>query len=194
MIAGCRCDRIVIGRSAIMFRSRITLTVALLGASTALAGCGTSMRAVRVAADPAQWQALAGDWRGDYWMGRYDRHGLIAFRLTASPETASGDVLMISDRFGWPYHRFPGPPVLQEYQRTQLLTIRFVRAEDGWITGRMDAYWDPDRRCDAVASFRGTLDGDAIHGTVSSICIGDRIRPLNGRWKVARKRTVAPGS
>jgi hypothetical protein len=151
-----------------------------------------SMRAVRVVASPAEWQALAGDWRGEYWMGRSDRHGLISFTLTASPEAASGDVLMIADRFGWPYQRLTRPEMRWQYQRTQLLTIRFVRADRGWISGRMDAYWDPDRRCDAVASFRGKLDGDAIDGTVSSTCIGDPMRRLTGRWKVARKRTPAP--
>jgi hypothetical protein len=171
----------------------MALGAATLAASSALSACGIPMRSVTVAATADEWQSLAGDWRGEYWMRDFDRHGQIAFRLSASHQDASGDVLMISDRFGWPYHSYPGPgPWREPYQRTQLLTIRFVRAEDGRIAGRMDTYWDPDRRCDAVASFRGSRDGNAIYGTVSSSCIGDPARALTGRWKVERKRTVAP--
>lgn len=50
----------------------------------------------------------------------------------------------------------------------------------------MDPYWDPDRRCTARASFTGTVDRDAISGTVVSVC-EDSVRRLQGRWRVQRK-------
>jgi hypothetical protein len=166
-----------------------TLAWAALGLSLSFTACGLSMRPVKFEANRADWKALEGEWRGEYWMSRYDRHGLITFRLMATPEAASGDVLMISDRFGWPYQQYPYDPAVRAAadDRTHLLTIKFVRAEDGDITGRMDAYWDPDRRCDAAASFRGSVDGDIIHGTVASICIGDIRGGISGRWKAERK-------
>lgn len=170
---------------------RPALIIGMLAMSAALTGCGLTMRPVTFQATPAAWQRLAGEWRGEYWMRSYDRHGLIAFKLAADAEAASGDVLMISDRSAWPYERYPpGPGQYEPRDRTQLLTILFVRAQDSQIVGRMDPYWDPDRRCTAVAAFRGSVDGDAIYGTVSSACVDDPGRSVNGRWKVERKSSV----
>jgi hypothetical protein len=170
---------------------RRTLALTALGLSVALTGCSLPMRPVRFEATAADWKALAGEWRGEYWMSAYDRHGLITFRLAAAPDSASGEVLMISDRFAWPYQRDPVDPTKPgPYDRTQLLTILFVRAENGDITGRIDPFWDPDRRCNAAASFRGSVDGNAIHGTVSSTCIGDVRGSITGRWRAERKPAV----
>ena len=169
---------------------RRALGLGVVAFSAALTGCAPALRPVAFHATPAEWQRLAGEWRGEYWMRSYDRHGQITFNLVAGTETASGDVLMIPDRTGWPYERYP-PQLPQdraaEY-RSRLLTILFVRAEDGEITGRMEPYWDPDRECSAVATFRGSVDGDAIYGTVSSTCVNDPARSsITGRWKVVRK-------
>jgi hypothetical protein len=70
------------------------------------------------------------------------------------------------------------------------MTIQFVRADDGQISGRLDPYWDPDRRCRASAWFLGSVHGDIMRGTFSSVC-EDRGWPSNGRWKVTRKRGTA---
>jgi len=171
---------------------RREVAASLLGLTVTLAGCGPAMRPVKFEATPADWKALAGEWRGEYSLSAYDRHGLIAFKLVAAPDAASGDVLMISDRSAWPYQRYPSDAATrrEHYDPTQLLTITFVRAEGGEITGRIDPYWDPDRRCNAVASFHGSVDGEAIYGTVSSRCVGDAQRAVSGRWRAERKPGV----
>ena len=38
------------------------------------------------------------------------------------------------------------------------------------ISGTMDPYWDPDRRCRAAASFLGSVDGNVIAGSFVSRC------------------------
>ena len=169
---------------------RVPVAVTLAAISATLTGCALNMRPVTFQATPAEWQRLAGEWRGEYWMRSYDRHGLIAFKLVADDRAASGDVLMISDRSGWPYGRYPPGPGHhgEPLDRSHLLTILFVRADDGQIAGRLEPYWDPDRRCTAVAAFRGSVDGDAIYGTVSSTCVNDPAhRDMHGRWKVERR-------
>jgi hypothetical protein len=149
------------------------------------------MRPVSFEANRLDWDRLAGDWQGEYWMQAYDRHGVVSFRLVAEPQAASGDVLMIPDRSGAPYQRHgPDPMIRDANDRTALLTIRFVQAEHDDIAGRIEPYWDPDRRCDAVATFRGAVDGDRVHGTVSSICVGESWRVLNGQWRAERKRPI----
>lgn len=167
----------------------IGFAAAVVGLAVALTGCSLSMRAVRFEGTPADWNSLAGEWSGEYTMSAYDRHGLIAFKLVPSAEAASGDVLMISDRFDAPYQRYPADPATRQHppDRTQLLTIRFVRADAGSIAGRMDPYWDPDRGCEAVASFLGSVDGDTISGTVTSTCVDDVRGAISGRWQAKRQ-------
>ena len=66
-----------------------------------------------------------------------------------------------------------------------MLTIRFVRADDGRLTGALTPYWDPDRRCLATATFRGVVDGRVMDGTFRSTC--DAGGPTyTGRWTMRR--------
>jgi len=157
------------------------------------AGCSLAMRSVPLSASHIQWEALGGEWRGTYQMDAYDRHGTIAFKLVAIEEQASGEVLMIPERTGWPYSQnrpVPGQPPDRAAPRTELLTIRFVEAADGTLSGTMVPYWDPDRRCTAHTSFTGVLDGDSVSGSVSSVCEDD-VKVLRGRWRVRRNAAAA---
>jgi hypothetical protein len=154
-----------------------------------LVSCGLAMRPVTIETTPAGWQSLDGAWRGEYSTHAYDRHGTIALQLKASREEASAEVLMISDRSGWPYQRYTPESGAAPFEPfTELLTIRIVRARDGQITGHLEPYWDPDRHCQAAATFLGSIDGNRIRGTFTSACDEDRTRILNGRWMVQRKR------
>ena len=154
-------------------------------------GCSVAMRPVTFDAKPAEWERLAGDWRGDYTITGRDRHGVIEFSLKAVEREASGDVLMIADRFGWPMTGMPPKDgaVRPAPSGPQLLTIRFVEAAGGEIRGNMDPYWDPDRNCRAWASFLGSVDGDVIAGSFISVC-DDGARVLGGRWRVERRRAA----
>jgi hypothetical protein len=158
---------------------------------TVIAGCAFATRPVPFEASPAAWEALAGEWRGDYTMDGHDRHGIIAFDLKSAEHLAEGDVLMIPDRSAWPY-RARGGGSVDSTDRTpprdvsQLLSIHFVMAEGGQIRGSMEPYWDPDRSCQASATFIGSVDGNTIAGTFASVC-EDGVRTLRGRWKVERR-------
>jgi hypothetical protein len=185
---GRRVALLVVGKAVVM--RRVLMMMRMAAAMVAVGGCSVAMRPVRLRATPAVRETLAGEWRGDYRMTGHDRHGIIAFRLKALEQEATGDVLMISDRFAWPYSAFPskGKPPRREYDtESQLLSIRFVSADRDRIRGTMDPYWDPDRDCLASTSFLGSVDGDVIRGTFSSVC-EDGIRTLGGRWRVERRR------
>ena len=166
----------------------IRRAIVVLAAAASLAGCGFAMRPVRFEAKPADWERLAGRWRGEYTIDDRDRHGLIEFRLQAAAREAFGDVLMIPDRFSWssgiPDRQRPYPPPEAE---SQLLAIRFVAAEGGRIHGSMEPYWDPERQCRASASFVGSVDGDVVAGALITVC-EDGVRSLRGRWRVERAR------
>jgi hypothetical protein len=175
-----------------MMRRAVQIAAAL--AALGGAGCGLAMRPVTFEASPADWERLTGEWRGDYTMAGHDRHGLISFRLKGGAREAAGDVLMIPDRFAWPYNGMPqkdAPPGPLAQDASQLLTIRFVSAERGLVAGNMAPYWDPDRDCRAFASFTGSVDGDVIAGSFISVC-EDGVRTLKGRWRVERNRHPGP--
>jgi hypothetical protein len=175
---------------------RATRLVPRVAAAVCMAsGCSMAMRQVPVTAPHPQWEALAGEWHGTYQIDGYERHGTIAFKLVAAEEQASGEVLMIPERTGWPYtmnRPVPGETPARVEPRTELLTIHFVEAADGVLNGTMDPYWDPDRRCTAHASFTGTVDRDTASGSVTSVCEND-VRTLRGQWRARRNPPAPPG-
>jgi hypothetical protein len=161
--------------------------IAIVAGVLAATGCGMTMRSVPVDATPAQWERLAGQWRGEYTIADVDRRGLIEFRLEAAEHAAFGEVLMIPDRRSWATHgtsdrMHPSPPPETE---PRLLAIRFVAADRDGIRGAMAPYWDPDRQCQASAWFTGSVDGDILSGRFDSTC-EDGARVLRGAWHVER--------
>jgi hypothetical protein len=189
MCSGARTSRLV--RRWLVRRH---LVVAIAVATIASAACVANPPLVRVFASRADWEILAGRWRGSYTTSAANRRGLIDFTLSASDEQASGDVLMIAEGTRVPYRPYPpgdphSGPIDAAY--TQLLTIKFVRAEQGRINGTIASYWDPDRNCQASATFVGTAQSDAMEGTFTSTC-EDGVRLISGKWQVTRRRAQSP--
>jgi hypothetical protein len=166
-------------------------TLMALAFITASAGCAYNPPPVAVDGAPPDLEALVGEWNGEYTGGPRTRSGSVTFRLVAREDHAHGDVLMIPEGSTRPYAvHLPGnlPSGTQPFDRIpQVLTIRFVRAVAGGITGAIEAYWDPDRNCQASATFTGRQHADTIEGTFTSACErGDG--HTTGQWKVIRKR------
>jgi len=152
-------------------------------------GCATSLPPIRLAGTPADMQRLAGEWVGNYTSDDVDgRSGSITFILEAGEDVAHGDVLMTPRGARVPYGRhdpdqpFPGRVLGVP---SESLTIRFVRAEDGAVSGELDAYWDPDRRCQARTVFRGALKGDEVTGTYHTTFSAPMAK-VTGRWTASR--------
>ena len=90
---------------------------------------------------------------------------------------------------GRPYQ----PGTLQNQPQTadgqpasQMLSIRFVRASAGSISGMLDPYWDPDRNCQVSTTFVGDLKGDIIEGTFRSH-FTELGSEATGHWRVTRR-------
>jgi hypothetical protein len=162
-------------------------TAHALAVASMLAGCAYNPPPVALEGRPADLEALAGEWAGEYH-GAKGRSGSIAFKLVAGEDHAHGDVVMIPLGTGHPIEawRHPGaaanPPELPE-----VLSIRFVAADRGEVTGALDPYFDPDCRCKALTRFRGRQHGDVVEGTYTLYTEGSPV-PANGTWKVRRKR------
>ena len=86
-----------------------------------------------------------------------------------------------------PHRRGPaGYGAADPAPRSEVLTIRFVRATDGHLSGALTPYWDPDRQCEATATFDGSLTGARMEGTFLSVCEGG-VLAYRGRWTMYRK-------
>lgn len=167
----------------------LALVAAGLPIALGIAACAGNPPPVPVFASRADWEILSGHWSGSYTMSPSGRHGVIDFTLSAGDEQASGDVLMVADGTHVPYRPYPPNDPRQgptNAPYTQLLTIRFVRADRGKISGTIASYWDPDRNCQASATFLGEAQNRVIEGTFTSTC-EDGVRQLRGTWRVTRQ-------
>ncbi len=160
----------------------ITAWVAL---ALAAGGCAASERAVPVAGAPGDVAALAGDWSGEYSSAETQRSGSISFQLSAGADSASGSVLMIPrDWRGRRGSTGPGGSATPT-QAPQALSIRFVRATAGAVSGSLEPYRDPECDCMVVTRFEGRMKGDTIEGSYSTVRTESR-EIQTGRWKVTR--------
>ena len=107
------------------------------------------MPRVALQATPADLEILAGEWSGEYDSAALGRHGSIEFKLKSGTDEAYGDVVMVPQGRQIPDQRQPHeyPQERPAMPPSEFLTIRFVRASNGSLTGMLDRYWDPDRNC-----------------------------------------------
>ena len=150
----------------------------------AAAGCTGVTNPVPVSGDVA---ALRGEWEGTYSSLQSGRTGSIYFRLEGGTDTARGDVIMNPlDPPGVSAPRDPSESLDPSRPRPEILTITFVRATAGTVSGRLDAYRDPQCGCRLTTTFTGELRGDTLSGRFSSWHEEMQHR-TEGHWKVIRK-------
>jgi hypothetical protein len=143
-----------------------------------------------VAAGSTDLAALAGEWNGDYTSVETGRSGSIFFRLKSQHDSAAiGEVLMAAPRASMSPNAAvtEAPRWSTPLPTDQVLTINFVRAEQGMVSGLLDPYRDPTCGCLVETRFSGHITGDVIEGTFTT-----RQRETgtvqNGRWKVNRAK------
>jgi len=146
------------------------------------------MAPIHVQGTPADFELLAGRWQGEYDSPALGRHGTIEFTLQPGGTHAKGIVAMTPQGATKPYA--PTSLVAENNATSllssQLLTIRFVLAEGGKVSGELDPYWDPDRNCEATTYFTGHLVPRVIEGSFTTRwdCGPGE---ASGRWQVTRK-------
>jgi hypothetical protein len=163
---------------------RSARTILPLGAAALAAACATTPASVPLRGEAAELSSLEGEWRGEYSSGATGRSGIIVFQLTAGEETAKGEVWMTPKRNRPEPGSYVDPLGMDD---SQILTIRFVAVEDGFVTGSIDPYTDPETGGVLLTIFRGRLEGDVIEGSfVTEVeASGDQ---ATGHWKVQRKK------
>ncbi|HEX6747112.1 MAG TPA: hypothetical protein VF092_07415 [Longimicrobium sp.] len=162
-----------------------------LGAALAtLAACASTPEPrVPVSISPADLSRLGGEWTGEYTSPATGRSGSVVFHLTATVDSAHGDVMMVPRGTNAPLRRaaWDGQPQQQpQAPQPQELTIRFVRFEGDRVSGTMDPYTDPDCNCPVFTRFEGTVRGNRIEGTFTTrgSTTGE---PVTGTWHAERR-------
>jgi hypothetical protein len=150
-----------------------------------LSGCALRHESVPVAGSPADIAAMAGEWTGTYeTLEGGDRSGEIMFSLGPGRDTATGYVIMnfITEPRPRTLHGYPAP-----IHQSDRLSIAFVRASDGRVTGQLEPYIDPNCGCRLRTTFVGRLRRDRIDGTFRSEHL-DSGGITTGEWRVRRKQ------
>jgi hypothetical protein len=173
-------------REATMIRSPALSTLLVL----VFSACGASRSPVPLVGAATDVSALSGDWAGDYSSAESGRSGSISFTLRAAGDSAFGDVVMIPSALGRPLMPYrenaagAGAGTNQAPAST-VLTIRFVRVEQGHVSGTLDPYADPQTGSRLLTTFSGELSGKTITGTYTTrLASGDT---QTGRWTVQRR-------
>lgn len=168
-----------------------TLTpLAAVAALLALAACAGNPPPVPVHADAEGLEQLRGAWRGAYESRETGRRGTIRFELTATGDTARGDVAMLPagrDERLRPLRADGKPEPTARTSTPELLGIHFVRCRGTQVQGTVEAYPDPETGHPLVTTFHGEVAGDSIGGTFSTY---DQVsgRRAEGTWYVRRRR------
>ena len=167
-----------------MKRALNVLLAGALALAGGLVGCATTLAPVRVSGASADLAGLEGEWRGEYTSTATGRSGTIAFDLEAGAETAHGEVWMTPRLNRVPEGGSWVDPL--GGASSQILTIRFVAVEGGFVSGSIDPYVDPATGGVLLTVFRGRLEGDVIEGSflTEDEATGDQ---ATGHWKVNRK-------
>ena len=165
-------------------------TIGVLAALTlGLGACATVPAPVPVVGDAADLGKLTGEWGGEYQGETSGRSGSIVFKLAAGADTAFGDVVMISRERRASRLPSQDPSAGLPIARTpDVLSISFVRAGDGGLSGRLAPYRDPDCDCTLITRFQCRFRGDVIEGTFTSTP-ADGGAMQTGTWKVKRKKS-----
>jgi hypothetical protein len=148
-------------------------------------GCASNPDPVPLVASAGTVSRLAGEWRGSFEGDQTGRAGSIIFRIEAGSDTAHGDVLMVPTQMNAPQrsaYEMPAPAM-----EPALLRVRFVQASAEVVRGEIAEYRDPQCGCRLRTTFEGTVHGDEISGTFTSVHLETALRQV-GRWRVTRAR------
>ena len=164
-----------------MFRTHILPTLLTL----ALGACAASRTPVPLVGASGDVSALTGEWSGDYSSAESGRSGSITFTLRAAGDSAFGDVIMIPAAWGRPLMPHRQNAAGNQTPETTVLTIRFVRVQQGHVSGTLDPYAEPQTGARLLTTFSGELNGNRIAGTYTTRLPSGETQ--TGRWSVQRR-------
>jgi len=170
---------------------RLTLVVAVAGATLAIAGCASRQQPeIELTSSDFDLNPLVGEWRGNYSSTETGRNGTIAFTLRAAESVASGNVVMLPRAdSSFQANHAPVDPSIPNTR--EVLTIHFVRKEGSNVVGTLDPYRDPECACQVITTFQGAFrDRGIIEGIYTTVPANSAGKATSGNWKVTRVKKL----
>src|SRR5437660_3157130 len=131
-------------------------SIAVVIAGLAAACAAAPQTPVPLAGTVSDLAALTGHWEGAYSSVETGRSGTISFTLTASRDSAFGDVVMIPQGLGRPLQTWnnSAPPAGAASPRSSVLTIKLRAGRPGTRDRQARPVRRPGDRCTAVHGVR----------------------------------------
>ncbi|NUP57198.1 MAG: hypothetical protein HOQ17_05920 [Gemmatimonadaceae bacterium] len=159
----------------------------ILGALSlaAVAACRYQPTPVPLQGEAQSIAALRGKWSGEYWGTTSERRGSLSFTISATADSAFGDVIMLTPQGQQLRPVDAGDRHRLHTASAQALRIDFVRIGAGMVSGTLEPYIAPDCECQVSTTFTGNVLGDTIRGTF----ITNRRQGGNrdGMWMMTRR-------
>jgi hypothetical protein len=157
-----------------------------VGIVALLVGCAYRPDPVPISGSATAVGNLAGTWLGEYNGTESQRSGSITFIISASGDSAFGDVAMAvgtNNTALLPAHS--EAEHLRHVRSSQALRIDFVSVSGGGLSGTLEPYIAPDCNCRVSTTFSGRQNGNVIEGTF--VTRGPNLEQ-HGTWRVSRNR------
>ena len=150
-----------------------------------VAACRYQPTPVTLHGEAASIAALRGDWSGEYWGNTSDRRGSLNFTISATADSAFGDVIMLNPQ-GQQIRPIDSGDLHRLHSTSaQALRIDFVRVGGGMVSGTLEPYIAPDCNCQVSTTFTGNVLGDTIRGTF--VTNGRQGGNRDGMWMMTRR-------
>jgi len=136
--------------------------------------------------DDVELANLTGMWEGEFTTSIPDRYGSLYITVTATHDTAYGEVVLSWQTSFLPPIMREDPNALDSYRKTtQVIKIKEIFLNNGNIGGIIEPYAEPKAGYLVTTKFQGRLSKDVMEGTFQSN-VKETRESYKGRWKVTR--------
>jgi hypothetical protein len=151
----------------------------------AIAACQYHPAPISLQGEATSIAALRGEWSGEYWGNASERRGSLSFTISATADSAFGDVIMLTPQGQQIRPVDAGDQHRLHSASSQALRIDFVRVGAGMVSGTLEPYIAPDCECQVSTTFTGNVLGDTIRGTF--VTNGRQGSNRDGMWIMTRR-------
>jgi len=167
---------------------KVLLLGGLLCGAVILISCSPVPSFYLVVEDEVELANLTGMWEGEFTTSIPDRYGSLYITMTATNDTAYGEVVLSWQTSFLSNIMRDAPNALDNYRNTiQVLKIKEIFLNNRNIGGIIEPYPEPKAGYLVTTKFQGRLSKDAMEGTFQSN-VKETQESYKGKWKVTRRQ------
>jgi len=138
--------------------------------------------------DDVELANLTGKWEGEFTTSIPERYGSIFIMITATNDTAYGEVVLSWHDSYLPHIMEQDPNALDSYRKaTKMIRIEEIFVKNGNVGGIIEPYREPKAGYLVRTKFRGRQSKDIMEGSFQSK-VKETRESYKGKWKVTRRQ------